>query len=98
MSSDFTPFKGRTVAVPEPTRLLRRFKKAGSIVEIRERTVSGCQGIEFIVFVDRSLLESQMFHGRRLDQYAPALEVRAKEFSDNGWIEETLAETDAPAS
>jgi hypothetical protein len=98
MSSDFTPFKGRTVAVPEPTRLLRRFTKSGSVVEIRERTVSGFQGIEFIVFVDRSLLESQMFHGRRLDQYAPALELRAKEFSDNGWIEETFAETDEPAS
>jgi len=98
MSSDFTPFKGRTAAAPEPTRLLRRFTKSGSIAEIRERTLSGFQGVEFIVFVDRSLLESQMFHGRRLDQYRPALEARAKQFSENGWTDVPLAAIDDPVA
>lgn len=87
MSMDITPFKGRPTAAPEPTRLRRRFTKPGSVAEIHERTFSGFQGIEFIVFVEASLIESQMFHNRRLGQYAAALEARAKQFLDDGWLE-----------
>lgn len=46
--------------------------------------------IEFMVFVDGSLLESQMFHGRRLTAYAPALEVRFRQFADDGWVEQPI--------
>ena len=88
MTSDFTPFKGRTVASTEPTRVLKRFIKIGRIAEIHERTVNSFKALEFIVFVDGSLLESQMFHGRRLEQYPAALEARAKQFADDGWLEE----------
>lgn len=90
MGSDFTPFKGRPPASATPTRLLRRFIKPGHIAEIRERTVSTFKAIEFIVFVDGSLLESQMFHGHRLTEYEPAIEIRAKRFTEGGWLEEPL--------
>lgn len=46
-------------------RVLRRFTKPGHWAEIRERQVTMFNAIEFIVFVDDSLLESQMFHGGR---------------------------------
>lgn len=87
MSSDFTPFKGRTAAASTPTRLLRRFTKSGSVAEIREREVKNLPAIEFIIFVDGSLLESQMFHGRRVGDYPSALEQRAKQFADDSWVE-----------
>lgn len=69
-------------------RTLRRFIKAGRIAEIRERTVTSFNAIEFYVFVDGSLLESQLFHGKRLNDYALALETRAKEFTDSAWVEQ----------
>lgn len=87
MSSDFTPFKGRIAAAHKPARLLRRFTKSGHVAEIREREVHDLEAIEFIVFVDGSLLESRMFHGRRLGEYPCALEQRAKQFADESWVE-----------
>lgn len=94
MGSDVTPFKGRLASVGLPSRVLKRFGKAGHVAEIRERTVTSFSAFEFIVFVDGSLLESQMFHGTRLKEYGPALTARAKQFSDNGWIEQCLDSTD----
>ena len=88
MGSEITPFKGRTATAFSPTRLLRRFVKPGHVAEIRERSVTAFEAIEFIVFVDGSLLESQMFHGHRLSEYTPALEVRTKQFTDGGWFEQ----------
>ena len=88
MGSDVTPFKGRSASTRVETRLVRQFSKGSRVAEIRERTVSTFQAIEFIVFIDGSLLESQMFHGRRLEEYGPALEVRAKQLTDDGWIEQ----------
>ena len=90
MGSDVTPFKGRTANVKVETRLVRRFTKGSRVAEIRERTVTSFQAIEFIVFIDGSLLESQMFHGHRLSEYGPAIEIRAKQFTDGGWLEQTL--------
>jgi hypothetical protein len=90
VGSDFTPFKGRTVSAPAPTRLLKRFAKSAHIAEIHEREVKPFEAIEFIVFVDGSLLESQMFHGRRLEAYAPALVERSKRFADDGWLEQPV--------
>lgn len=90
MSSDFTLFNGRAVVANPPTRLLRRFTKADRVAEIRERTGTSFKAIEFMVLVDGSLLESQMFHGRRLEEYAPALEVRANQLTDDGWLEQPV--------
>ena len=90
VGSDVTPFKGRTVNAKVETRLVRQFTKGSRVAEIRERTVSSFQAIEFIVFIDGSLLESQMFQGRRLEEYAPALEVRAKQLTDHGWLEQRV--------
>ena len=87
MGSDVTPFKGRTANANVETRLVRQFTKGSRVAEIRERTVSSFQAIEFIVFIDGSLLESQMFHGHRLSEYAPAIESRAKQFTEGGWVE-----------
>jgi len=89
MDSEITPFKGRTATAISPTRLLRRFVKSGHVAEIRERSVTAFEAIEFIVFVDGSLLESQMFHGHRLSGYASALEASANQFTDGGWIEQS---------
>lgn len=90
MGSDITPFKGRTVGAPAPRRLLKRFAKPGHFAEIHERTVATFDAIEFIVFVDGSLLESHMFHGRRLKEYGPAIDDRAEQFTGEGWLEEHI--------
>lgn len=96
MASDITPFKGRRATAIEPTRILMRFAKAGRVAEIRERTVASFKAIEFIVYVDGALLESQMFHEARLEAYVPALAERAKQFTDHGWFEQAV--TPRPAS
>ena len=90
MGSDVTPFKGRSANAKVETRLVKQFTKGSRVAEIRERAVSTLQAIEFIVFIDGSLLESQMFHGRRLEEYAPAVEVRAKQLTDDGWVEQPV--------
>src|SRR5688500_14696255 len=88
-----SPFLGRPVSVSAPMRVLHRFQKhGGHWAEIRERTVTTFKGIEFIVFVDGSLLESEMFHGERLADYPAALAARIQQFVDGGWSE-TLIET-----
>jgi len=67
-------------------RRLYRFEKAGGHwAEIRERKVTQWQAFEFLVFVDGSLLESQMFHGARLPEYPAALAARVKQFSKDDW-------------
>lgn len=69
-------------------RMLRRFTKPGHVAEIRERTVTQFHALEFLVFVDGGLNESQMFHGARLADYPNELEARVKQFVDGGWLEE----------
>lgn len=77
------PFQHRKSQVSALMRLLRRFTKAGGHwAEIRERTVTQFKAIEFIVYVDDSLLKSQMFHSGREVEYPKALEVRVKQFID----------------
>lgn len=88
MSSDITPFKGRNAVSAARTRSVRRFSKAGRLVEIHERTVTSLKAIEFLILVDSTLRESQMFHGRRLAGYAPALAARVKQLIDLGWTEQ----------
>jgi len=73
-------------------RVLYLFTKAGGhVAEIRERNVVPFRGLEFIVFVDGSLLESQMFHGERLAVYSSELAARVQQFLDGGWIAEPPA-------
>ena len=92
MSTDITPFKGRRIAAPAPMRTLHRFTKPGGhVAEIRERTVTAFKALEWIVFIDGSLTESQMFHGSRLDRYQPELEIRIAQFTDGGWVEDFRA-------
>ena len=88
MSHDVTPFKGRSGTVVKPTRLLKQFTKSGHVAEIRERTVAAFKAMEFVVFVNGSLLESQMFHGHRLDEYASAVSKRAEQFTEDDWLEQ----------
>jgi hypothetical protein len=64
-----------------------RFTKPGHWAEIRERKVTQFRGIEFLVFVDGSLLESQMFHNGREVEYPGAIEERLRQFIDGGWTE-----------
>lgn len=89
MTSDITPFEGRTSRSSAPTRVLRRFVKAKHVAEIHERTVTAFSAVEFVVFVDGALKESQLFHGKRLNDYPQAVEATAKRFTDNRWIEQS---------
>ena len=90
MSTDITPFKGRILNAAAPARVLHRFTKPGGhLAEIRERVVTPFKALEWLVFVDGSLTESQMSHGARLDQYQPELAVRIAQFTDNGWVEDS---------
>ena len=71
-------------------RVLRQFVKPGHVVQICERTVPAFSGLEYIVLVDESLLDSEIFHGARLRDYSQALEARAKQFLDDAWIEQPM--------
>jgi hypothetical protein len=69
-------------------RVLHRFTKPGGHwAEIRERKVTTFKAIEFIVFVDGSLLESELFHCGRETEYPAALAERITQFVQNGWVE-----------
>lgn len=84
--SDITPFKGKRAAPQSPMWVLHRFTKPGGhVAEIRERQVTQFKALEFFVFVDHSLVESQMFHGARVTEYARQLEQRVRQFTDGGW-------------
>jgi hypothetical protein len=82
------PFKGRAVSAAEPMRVLHRFTKPGHWAEIRERKVARFAALEWLVFIDGSLIESQLFHGERLDRYQPELDARILQVVDGGWVEE----------
>ena len=83
------PFKRREITSAPPMRVLRRFTKPGGHwAEIRERTASQFHAIEFFVFVDGSLLVSQMFDDEHKTEYLHEVEARIKEFTRQGWIEE----------
>lgn len=87
--SAVNPLKGRTINPTTPMRVLHRFTKPGGHwAEIRERKVTTFRAIEFLVFDDGSLLESQMFHNGREVEYPRDLKARIKQFTDGGWVEE----------
>lgn len=91
MGHDVTPFKGRRLNTSPPMRLLRRFSKPdGHCAEIRERRITTLRALEYIVFVDGSLLDSELFHGGREGEYPAALDKRIRQFLDGGWVEERL--------
>jgi hypothetical protein len=89
MSAD--PFKGRAARPVDPMRVLHRFTKPdGHWAEVRERKVTRFRAIEFLVFVDGSLLESEMFHNGREVEYPAALQARIRQFTDGGWTEQAI--------
>jgi hypothetical protein len=59
----------------------------GHWAEIRERKITTFRAIEYIVFVDGSLLESALFHNGPEAEYPKAIEARIKQFVDGGWSE-----------
>src|SRR5688572_14278016 len=95
--SDAGNFRGRSTRVQVPMRTLHRFTKPGGHwAEIRERKVTTFCAIEYIVFVDGSLLESELFHHGREDQYPKALEARIKQFVEGGWSEVSSSSDTTP--
>lgn len=72
-------------------RLVRRYLKPGHVAEIRERTVVQISGFEFFVFINGTLIESQLFHGERLGSYADELQACCAQFRAGGWIEDPTA-------
>lgn len=96
MSTDTSPFNRKRRADPLPMTVLHRFTKPGGHwAEIRERKVRQFETFEFLVFVDDSLLESQMFHGARIDEYPAALKARRRQFEESGWRQ--AGEPDLPS-
>lgn len=65
------------------------------MAEIRERKVTQFKALEFFVFVDHSLVESQMFHGARMAEYPTQLEQRVQQFTDHGWTPDSIQRKDA---
>ena len=84
------PFKGRILNPSAPMRVLHRFTKPGHWAEIRERKVTTFRAIEYIVFMDGSLLDSMLFHNGREAEYPKELAIRIAQFVDGGWIESSL--------
>lgn len=75
--------------------VLHRFTKPdGRWVEIRERKVTKWEAIEFLVFVNSQLLETQMFHGARVAQYPSALAAVIAHYVDDGRVEQQPAAGD----
>jgi len=67
-------------------RVLYRFERPdGHWAEIRDRKVTQFSALEVLVFVDGSLLVSQLFHDGREAEYVDALQARVKELTDEGW-------------
>lgn len=82
-----TPFRGRIRHESIPTRTLYRFEKPGGHwAEIRERKIAPFGGLEYIVYMDGSLLDSELFHGARIAEYPAGLAARIKQFTDGGWV------------
>lgn len=84
----YSPFTGRILNTPPPMRVLHRFTKSGRVAEILERKVTQFRAIDFFVFLDGLLLESQIFHGAREVEYPLALASRIAQLIEDGWIEE----------
>ena len=72
-------------------RIVRRFLKPSQVAEIRERTVSQVRGFEFLVFINGSLIESQVFCGDRLGMYAHELQACCAQFQETGWMEDSTS-------
>jgi hypothetical protein len=71
-----------------PMRVLHRFTKLGGHwAEICSRNVNQFGALEFLVFVDGSLLVTQEFDGAREVDYLAALASRIAQFVEEGWIE-----------
>jgi len=70
--------------------VLHRFMKAGHVAEIRERAVTQFRAIEFLIYVDGSLLVSQLFHSGREVEYLAVIATRINELIDDGWSEERV--------
>ena len=51
------------------------------------------RAIEYIVFMDGSLLDSMLFHNGREAVYPQELGARVKQFTDGGWVEAAIPET-----
>jgi len=70
-------------------RVLHRFTEPGGHwAEIRSRNVNQFDALEFDVFVDGSLLVSQVFPSGREVDYLAALASRIAQFVEKGWVEE----------
>ena len=70
-------------------RVLHRFTKlGGDWAEICSRNVNQFDALEFLVFVDGSLLVSQVFERGRDAEYLAALASRVGQFVEEGWTEE----------
>jgi hypothetical protein len=93
MGRDAIPFKGKThVEVVQPTRVIARFTKPnGRVAELRERKVTQFAAIEWMLFIDGSMIESRMYHGARLTAYPDELNEVRVDLASGGWIEQVLA-------
>jgi hypothetical protein len=68
-------------------RVLHRFIESGHWAEIRTPNVNQLDALEFDVFVDGSLLVSQVFPSGQEVEYQAALASRVAQFVEGGWTE-----------
>ena len=88
-SPDITQFKDRDLTAAPLTVLHRFTKPRGRVAVICERKVSRWRrAIEFLVYVDYGLRESQLFYGSRLAEYPAALAAVLSQYVEDGWIEQ----------
>ena len=86
------PPERRSIEAATAMRVLHRFEKPdGHWVEIRERQVTELRALEVLVFVDGSLLVSQLFQSGGKAEHTDAIETRVKEFTDGGWTPVAIA-------
>jgi hypothetical protein len=91
----YTPFEGKRVDAPVPMRVIRRFRKPSHVAEIRERKVTTFRALEWLLFVDGSLLESRMYHGARLRAYPDEIDECCASMRKDGWVEDPTARIEA---
>lgn len=86
-SDDVATDRSKGIDDQVPMNILHRFMKPGGHwAEIRVRRVMKFGAIEYVVFVDGSLLGSELFHNDREAEYDKALEARINQFISGGWI------------
>jgi hypothetical protein len=62
-------------------------------MELRERHIAKVEAVEFLVFLNGLLLETQTFQGARLAEYPSALAAVVLQYETDGWVRDKQADS-----